>query len=89
MVAMGKLLLARPSLLLLDEPTKGLDGPTRKTFVGLASELRASGTTVVVATHDLAFVRATCDTVTLLFGGQEACTMTCGDFFSSTQFFLP
>ena len=89
LVAMGKLLLARPSLLLLDEPTKGLDGPTRKTFVGLVSELRASGATVVVATHDLAFVRAICDTVTLLFGGQEACTMTCDDFFSSTQFFLP
>ena len=89
LVAMGKLLLAMPSLLLLDEPTKGLDGPTRRTFVGLVAELRASGTTVVVATHDLAFVRATCDTVTLLFGGQEACTMDCDDFFSSTQFFLP
>lgn len=89
LVAMGKLLLARPSLLLLDEPTKGLDGPTRKVFVDVVSELRGRGATVVVATHDLAFVRATCDTVTLLFGGQEACTMTCGDFFSSTQFFLP
>ena len=89
LVAMGKLLLARPSLLLLDEPTKGLDGPTRKTFVDLVLELRERGATVVVATHDLAFVRAACDTVTLMFGGQEACTMTCGDFFSSTQFFLP
>lgn len=89
LVAMGKLLLARPTLLLLDEPTKGLDGPTRKTFVGLVSALRSGGATVVVATHDLAFVRATCDTVTLLFGGQEACTMACDDFFSSTQFFLP
>ena len=89
MVAMGKLLLARPSLLLLDEPTKGFDGPTRKVFVDVVSELRGRGATVVVATHDLAFVRATCDTVTLLFGGQEACTMASGDFFSSTQFFLP
>jgi energy-coupling factor transport system ATP-binding protein len=89
LVAMGKLLLARPSLLLLDEPTKGLDAPTRTTFVGLVSELRSRGTTVVVATHDLAFVKATCDTVTLLFGGREACTMACGDFFSSTQFFPP
>ena len=89
LVAMGKLLLARPALFLLDEPTKGLDGPTRKTFVDLVSELRERGATVVMATHDIAFVQATCDTVTLLFGGQEACTMTREAFFSSTQFFMP
>ena len=89
LVAMGKLLLAHPSLILLDEPTKGLDVPTRKTFVGLLGELVATGTTIVVATHDLAFVQVTCDTVTLLFGGREACTMSCDEFFSSTQFFMP
>ena len=44
------------------------------------SELSHAGTTVVVATHDVSFVRDACDRVTLLFDGQSALTTSVEDF---------
>ena len=56
MLALGKLLLVHPRLLLLDEPTKGLDRAAREHVAGMIEAARRDGVTVIVSTHDLAFV---------------------------------
>ncbi|MDO4850773.1 MAG: ATP-binding cassette domain-containing protein [Actinomycetota bacterium] len=86
-LAMAKLLLADPSLLLLDEPTKGLDAAAR---CDLACELRgltASGVTVIMVTHDLAFAAVVADAISLLFDGQIICTESVNDFFADNFFY--
>lgn len=82
LVALGKLLACEPRLLLLDEPTKGLDLPSRKAVAQAVLRCVDSGVTVVVATHDLAFCREVADTVSLLFDGQIASTESCEQYFS-------
>jgi energy-coupling factor transport system ATP-binding protein len=88
-IALAKLLLTRPDLLLLDEPTKGLDIPTRRMLADQVRALRAAGTTVVLASHDLAFVAAVADQVTMLFDGQAASTEPCERFLRNNVFFRP
>lgn len=57
-VLIGRALMSRPSLLILDEPTSGIDLNTRSQVLDLISELRADGYTVVLTTHDLNWVAA-------------------------------
>jgi len=52
-VAMGAVLTANPEVLLLDEPTAGLDGRSEAFFVELILSLNKGGKTLVIATHDL------------------------------------
>ena len=65
-VALASVLIYRPQVLLLDEPTNGLDPRTRKWLFGKLSELNASGTTLVMATHDLAAAKGLADRVVIL-----------------------
>ncbi|MCR4870678.1 MAG: ATP-binding cassette domain-containing protein [Atopobiaceae bacterium] len=81
LLALEKLLLARPGLLLLDEPTKGLDASAAEAVALRLEEARADGTTIVVATHDLSLVRRLGASVTLLFDGQASATLPCDAFF--------
>lgn len=89
LLALAKLLLAAPDLLLLDEPTKGLDAPS-KLLVGRALRDRAhAGSTVVMATHDLSFAACVADAVTMLFDGEAACTEPAPAFFANNLFYRP
>lgn len=89
MLALGKLLLVHPRLLLLDEPTKGLDRAAREHVAGMIEAARRDGVTVVVSTHDLAFVRRIADRVSLMFDGELACTEPVGEFFRNNLFYRP
>ena len=89
MLALGKLLLVHPRLLLLDEPTKGLDRAARERVAGMIEAARRDGVTVVVSTHDLAFVRRVSDRVSLMFDGELACTEPVGEFFRNNLFYRP
>ena len=80
LLALEKLLLVRPRLLLLDEPTKGLDRAAR---VAVAERVRAAasdGATVLLATHDAAFVRSVADTASLVFDGEVTVTEPADEF---------
>lgn len=81
LLALEKLLLLRPRLLLLDEPTKGLDDAFRARVATRVAAARDAGATVLVATHDLGFVRAVADSVSLLFDGEVAVTEPTATFF--------
>ena len=88
-VALAKLLLTKPDLLLLDEPTKGLDATARAQLVAVLDQARQAGMTIVVATHDLAFVEALADEVTLVFDGQDAATAPPSALFEGSVFLRP
>jgi len=70
-VAFAVARLANPRLLLLDEPTAGLDADARAALWGELRALTAAGTTVLVSTHDAAEA-ALCDTLIVLARGRVA-----------------
>lgn len=87
LLALGKVLLVGPQLLLLDEPTKGLDRTARKEVACLVDEARRGGATIVMATHDLEFASAVADRMSLLFDGEVACTEPVDEFFRNNLFY--
>lgn len=89
LLAFAKVLLTDPDLLLLDEPTKGLDVTGRIQVARALLLCAAQGATVVLATHDLAFAQAVATTATMLFDGQDACTQPVGTFFCQNLFYRP
>lgn len=88
-IALAKLLLTKPDLLLLDEPTKGFDATLRRLLMDVIDAQRLEGTTVVLVTHDLAFAVAVADRVTMLFDGEVASTEPVEEFFEGNLFFRP
>ncbi|MEE8414125.1 MAG: ABC transporter ATP-binding protein [Dehalococcoidales bacterium] len=65
-----------PPVIFLDEPTAGLDVPSRNELHALMSELRTAGTTIVLATHDMAEAEKMTDRVAILLNGKVAITGT-------------
>jgi energy-coupling factor transport system ATP-binding protein len=54
-LALGKVLLTKPEILLLDEPTKGMDGDFKVKFGDMLGELKKQGITTVLVSHDMEF----------------------------------
>jgi energy-coupling factor transport system ATP-binding protein len=69
-LVLALLLVARPSVLLLDEPTRGLDYPGKEALGHILRELAAAGTTVLLATHDVEFVAAVAERAVVLADGE-------------------
>lgn len=89
-IALVKLLLTCPQLLLLDEPTKGLDAPSRLEIARILRTLRdEEGCTVVLVTHDLAFASRVADTMTMLFDGEVAASQPAREFCEENLFYRP
>ena len=63
-------LTAGPPMLLLDEPTRGLDYPGKAALVGILEELTAEGRSVLVASHDVEFVARVADRVLVMADGE-------------------
>ncbi|HSP09318.1 MAG TPA: ATP-binding cassette domain-containing protein [Candidatus Dormibacteraeota bacterium] len=70
--ALAAVLPGRPSLVLLDEPTRGMDAPARDALVRVVAALRDAGAAVVLATHDAALRDALADRVIAVVGGRVA-----------------
>lgn len=87
LLAVAKVLLCRPRTLLLDEPVKGLDRAARATVARLVADAAREGAAVVVATHDLAFARDCCTTVSMAFDGALTGTAPAAEFFAESVFF--
>jgi energy-coupling factor transporter ATP-binding protein EcfA2 len=71
--ALAGVLVEPPQLLLLDEPTAGLDPEGRRTLAAAVAALRERGRTVLLASHDLAFVAAVADRVLILRRDEGDC----------------
>ena len=89
LLALKKLIICRPRLLLLDEPTKGLDAAARECVARAVAAARAGGATVLLATHDMAFVEAVADSVSLMFDGAVTCTQPTAEFFADSWLYRP
>ncbi len=69
-LALALVLVARPSVVLLDEPTRGLDYTAKAHLAGLLAGLAAEGRAVLVATHDVEFVATVADEVVVMAEGE-------------------
>ena len=87
LLALAKLLLIGPELLLLDEPTKGLDLASRRIIARALRDHAQAGGTVVIVTHDLDFVEQVADDVAMMFDGEIACMEPPADFFADNMFY--
>lgn len=66
LVALGRAVVARPTLLLLDEPAAGLDPAETAELTGCLQAIRAQGTTILLIDHDMALVMGFCEVVHVL-----------------------
>lgn len=87
LLAVAKLLLIGPELLLLDEPTKGLDLASRRIIARALRGHAQAGGTVIMATHDLDFAEQVSDDVAMMFDGEIACMEPPADFFADNVFY--
>jgi energy-coupling factor transport system ATP-binding protein len=69
-VAMASILVANPQILLLDEPTRGLDYQQKATLAAVLQSMKVEGRTIIMATHDVELVANCADRVVLLGDGQ-------------------
>ena len=87
LLALAKLLLIGPELLLLDEPTKGLDLASRRIIARALRDHAGAGGTIIMATHDLDFAEQVSDDVAMMFDGEIACMEPPADFFADNVFY--
>ena len=87
LLALAKLLLIGPELLLLDEPTKGLDLASRRIIARALRDHAKAGGTVIMATHDLDFAEQVADDIAMMFDGEIACMEPPTDFFADNVFY--
>lgn len=85
--ALAKLLLLKPDVLLMDEPTKGLDAVNKEMLRAIFLKLRRQGRTLLLVTHDLEFAAGVADRCSLLFDGRVVVTEPSGPFFSGNAFY--
>ncbi|MDR2615998.1 MAG: ATP-binding cassette domain-containing protein, partial [Oscillospiraceae bacterium] len=85
--ALAKVLLLRPRILLLDEPTKGLDAEFKQIFAGILKKLTAAGACVVMVSHDVEFCAEHADRCALFFDGNIVAEGAPREFFSGNSFY--
>ena len=85
--ALAKVLLTQPRLLLLDEPTKGMDGFFKQKFARILCKLKQQGMTIVMVSHDVEFCAEHADLVSMFFDGQILTTDTPHRFFGQNSFY--
>ena len=86
-VALAKVLLIDPKILLLDEPTKGIDSFFKLKFAKIIEKLKAQGVTIIMVSHDVEFCAKYADTVSMFFDGGIVTTNTPNRFFSGNSFY--
>ncbi len=85
--ALAKVLLTEPKILLLDEPTKGIDSFFKETFAQILMDLKKRGITVVMVSHDVEFCARYADLVSMFFDGQILTTDNPKRFFGNNSFY--
>lgn len=86
-LALAKILLLRPKLLLMDEPTKGLDSYFKKEFADILALLKEQGVTIFMISHDIEFCASHADRCGLFFDGSVAASGTPEAFFAGNNFY--
>ncbi|MBQ9112772.1 MAG: energy-coupling factor ABC transporter ATP-binding protein [Clostridia bacterium] len=87
LTALAKVLATKPRLLLMDEPTKGLDAGRKLVIIDILRRLKESGVTVVIVTHDVEFTAMCADRCALFFRGGIVSEGVPAEFFSENSFY--
>ena len=85
--ALAKVLLTELKILLLDEPTKGMDSFFKETFAAVLRRLKEQGITILMVSHDVEFCAKYADRVSMFFDGQVLTTDTPQNFFGGNSFY--
>ncbi len=85
--ALAKVLLLEPEILLLDEPTKGLDAEFKQVFAVILKTLQRRGVTVFMVSHDVEFCAEYADRCALFFDGNIVSEGRPRQFFSGNSFY--
>lgn len=85
--ALAKVLLTEPKILLLDEPTKGIDAFFKRQLASVLDDLEREGVAIVMVSHDIEFCARYADTVAMMFDGEIVAQSTPRTFFSSNSFY--
>lgn len=85
--ALCKILLLKPRLLIMDEPTKGLDAGFKIKFGELLRRLKAEGISVLMVSHDVEFCAKYAERCSLFFDGRLIATAESGEFFKRNCFY--
>ena len=85
--ALAKVLLLEPDILMLDEPTKGLDAEFKQAFAEILQLLLSQGVTVLMVSHDIEFCAKYAHRCALFFDGSIVTEATPRKFFSGNSFY--
>ncbi len=86
-LALAMLLLREPRILLLDEPTKGMDANFKDVFGAILNVLKSQGVAIVMVSHDVEFCAEYADTCSLFFDGAIVSCAPTREFFSGKSFY--
>lgn len=86
-LALAKVLLLRPKILLMDEPTKGMDAEYKEELGSILKKLQAHGMAIFMISHDVEFVAEYADTTGLFFEGNIVTSKKTRDFFAGNNFY--
>ena len=87
LVALAKVLASKPKILLLDEPTKGVDSHAQKAVLEALRQLKAQGVTMLLVTHDVEFAARCADRCALFFRGEIVSEDVPARFFDENNFY--
>lgn len=85
--ALGKVLISEPKILLLDEPTKGVDAYSKIALSKILQEIKSGGVTIITVTHDVEFASIVADRCGLFFDGEVLSSLVPQEFFSKNNFY--
>lgn len=85
--AIAKVLLLQPDILLLDEPTKGMDKYLKNKLAKIIQQLIAEGKTVITVSHDIEFCAEFADHCALVFQGSVVTENNTREFFQGNSFY--
>ena len=85
--ALAMVLLKQPQILILDEPTKGMDAHFKRIFANILKDLKLSGVTILMVSHDLEFCAEFSDKCSLMFDGEITSCAAPRRFFCKNTFY--
>ena len=84
---LAKVLLMEPEILLLDEPTKGMDAHFKEEFADILADLKSNGVTILMVSHDVEFCAEYADRCALVFDGSITSDGAPREFFKGKSFY--
>lgn len=85
--ALAKVLLCNPKVLILDEPTKGIDNFFKLRLAEILKRLTGRGVTILMVSHDVEFCAKYADSISMFFDGSVITTNTPRRFFAQNSFY--